>query len=48
MIDWDFAYKIFFISICGTFLSMGILTLIILIIDIIFTYYKYYKEYLKE
>jgi len=48
MIDWDSAYKIFYISILGTFLSMGILTFIIRIIGIIFTYYGHQKEELKE
>ena len=48
MIDWDSAYKIFYISILGTFLSMGILTSIIRIIGFIFTHYCHQKEELKE
>ncbi|MBW2553961.1 MAG: hypothetical protein JRE20_07505 [Deltaproteobacteria bacterium] len=48
MIDWDSACKIFYISLLGTFLSMGILTFIIRIIGIIFTYYWHEKEELKE
>ena len=48
MIDWVFAYKIFFISIYGTFLSMGILTFIIRLVGIVFQYYGHQKEELKE
>ena len=39
MIEWDTAIKVFFISIIGTFFSMGILTLIIKLLGIIFAYY---------
>ena len=48
MIDWDFAFKIFFISIIGTFFSMGVLTFIIRIIGIIFTYFDNRSGELKE
>ena len=48
MIDWDFAIKIFFISILGTFFSMGILTLVIKIIGKFFTYNGHHKEDLKD
>ena len=48
MIDWVFTYKIFFISIYGTFLSMGILTFIIRLVGIVFQYYGHQKEELKE
>ena len=41
MVDWDFAFKIFFISIVGTFFVMGILTLIIKLLGIIFTYLRH-------
>ena len=39
MVEWDFAFKVFFISILGTFFAMGMLTLIIKLLGIIFTYY---------
>jgi hypothetical protein len=39
MVEWDFVIKVFFISILGTFFSMGILTLIIKLLGIIFSYY---------
>ena len=39
MVEWDFAFKVFFISIVGTFFAMGVLTLIIKLLGIIFTYY---------
>ena len=39
MVEWDSAIKVFFISILGTFFSMGILTLIIKLLGIIFAYY---------
>lgn len=48
MIDWDFAYKLFFVSILGTFFSMGILIFIIRIMGIFFTYYKHQGKDLKE
>ena len=48
MIDWIFAYKIFFIAICGTFLCMGILTSIIRLVGIIFQYYGHQKEEVEE
>ena len=39
MVEWDSVIKVFFISILGTFFSMGILTLIIKLLGIIFSYY---------
>ena len=39
MVEWDFAFKVFFISVLGTFFAMGMLTLIIKLLGIIFTYY---------
>ena len=39
MVEWDSVIKVFFISILGTFFSMGILTLIIKLLGIIFAYY---------
>ena len=44
MIEWDFVYQIFFISIIGTFFSMGILTCIIQIIGLCFTYYEDHQK----
>ena len=38
MVEWDFAFKVFFISVLGTFFAMGMLTLIIKLLGIIFTY----------
>jgi hypothetical protein len=40
MVEWDFAFKVFFISVLGTFFAMGILTLIIKLLGIIFTYFR--------
>ena len=40
MVEWDFAFKVFFISVLGTFFAMGILTLIIKLLGIIFTYIR--------
>lgn len=40
MVEWNFAFKVFFISIVGTFFTMGILTLIIKLLGIIFTYFR--------
>ena len=40
MVDWTFVWKIFFITILGTFLSSAILTLMIRLIGVFFT--KYY------
>ena len=39
MVEWDFAFKVSFISIVGTFFAMGMLTLIIKLLGIIFTYF---------
>ena len=39
MVEWDFAFRVFFISVLGTFFAMGVLTLIIKLLGIIFTYY---------
>ena len=39
MVEWDFAFKVFFIAVLGTFFAMGMLTLIIKLLGIIFTYY---------
>ena len=39
MVEWDSVIKVFFISILGTFFSMGMLTLIIKLLGIIFAYY---------
>ena len=39
MVEWDFAFKVFFIAVMGTFFAMGILTLIIKLLGIFFTYY---------
>ena len=39
MVEWDSVIQVFFISILGTFFSMGILTLIIKLMGIIFAYY---------
>lgn len=44
MVEWDFVIKVFFISILGTFFSMGILTLIIKLLGIIFAYYGDEKQ----
>jgi nucleoside permease NupC len=44
MIEWDFVCQIFFISIIGTFFSMGILTFIIQIIGLFFTYYEDHQK----
>ena len=39
MVEWDAAIKVVFISILGTFFSMGLLTLIIKLLGIIFAHY---------
>ena len=48
MIEWDFVYQIFFISIIGTFFSMGILTFIIQMLGILFTYYESHRKELQD
>ncbi len=48
MVDWGFAYKILFVSIAGTFFSMGILTLIMRMMGIFFAYFKHREKDLKE
>ena len=40
MVEWNFAFKVFFMSVLGTFFAMGILTLIIKLLGIIFTYFR--------
>lgn len=39
MVEWEVVIKVFFISILGTFFSMGMLTLIIKLLGIFFAYY---------
>ncbi len=48
MVDWSFAWQIFFITILGTFISSGILTLVIRLSGIFFTKYYQKDENLKE
>ena len=39
MIDWGFAWKVFFVSILGTFIASGILTVLIRLTGIFITNY---------
>ncbi len=48
MIEWGFAFEVFFISILGTFFAMGVLTCIIKILGIFFTYYADKNDNLQD
>ena len=48
MVDWTFVWKIFFITIIGTFLSSAILTLMIKFIGIFFTKYYHNDENIED
>jgi len=48
MVDWIFAWKIFFISIMGTFISIGILALTIRLASFFLTQYFPNDKGLKE